>query len=144
LVSPYEPKKKAAGTTLFLSGIARSRTSKLVELVEHEREGSKSFETRIVNMRPPTKDDYKFVPTKYEPRRPLLSWDNLKKIPAGIKRMHDWYMRAASVGIDTINVIIPPKAFNCEHTKAIVTFKDMWLMMNLRRLDVQLVTVFVL
>ena len=144
MVSPYEPKKKAAGTALFLSGIARSRTSKLVDLAEHEKEGSKSFETRIVNIRPPTKDDYKFVPTKYEPGRPLLSWDKLKKIPAGIKRMHDWYMRAASVGIDTINVIIPPKAFNSERTKAIVTFEDMWLMMNLQRLDVQLVTVFAL
>ena len=136
LVSPFEPKKKAAGTALFLSGIARSRTSKLVDLAEHEKEGSKSFETRIVNIRPPTKDDYKYVPTKYEPGRPLLSWDKLKKIPAGIKRMHDWYMRAASVGIDTINVIIPPTAFNSERTKAIVTFEDMWLMMNLQRLDV--------
>ena len=98
----------------------------------------------ISDIRPPTKDDYKFVPTKYEPGRPLLSWDKLKKIPAGIKRMHDWYMRAASVGIDTINVIIPPTAFNSERTKAIVTFEGMWLMMNLQRLDVQLVTVFAL
>jgi len=144
LVSLYEPKKKVAGTTLFLSGIARSRTSKLVDLAEHEKEGSKSFETRIVNIRPPTKDDYKFVPTKYESGRPLLSWDKLKNIPAGIKRMHDWYMRAASVGINTINVIIPPIAFNSERTKTIVTFEDMWLMMNLQRLDVQLVTVFAL
>jgi len=53
-------------------------------------------------------------------------------------------MRAASVGTNTINVIIPPKAFNSERTKAIVTFEDMWLMMNLQRLDVQLVTVFAL
>jgi len=117
-----------------LLGIAWSRTSKLVDLAEHEKE-AKSFETPIVNIKPPTKDDYKFVPSKYEPGRPLLSWDKLKKIPAGIKRMHDWYMRAASVGIDTINVIIPPKVFNSEHTKAIVTFEDMWLMMNLQRLD---------
>ena len=58
--------------------------------------------------------------------------------------MHDWYMRAASIGIDTINVIIPPTTFNSERTKAIVTFEDMWLMMNLQRLDVQLVTVFAL
>jgi len=134
LVSPYEP-KKATGTALFLSGIARSHTSKLVDLAEHEKE-AKSFETPIVNIRPPTKDYYKFVPTKYEPGRPLLSWDKLKKIPASIKTMHDWYMRAASVGIDTINVIIPPKAFNSEHTKAIITFEDMWLMMNFWRLDV--------
>ena len=95
-------------------------------------------------IRPPTKHDYKFVPTKYEPGRPLLSWDKLKKILASIKRMHDWYMWPASVGIDMINVIIPPTTFNRERTKAIVTFKDMWLMMNLQRLDMQLVTVFAL
>jgi len=58
--------------------------------------------------------------------------------------MHEWYMRAASVGIDTINVIIPPTAFNSERTKGIITFEDMWLMMNLQRLDLQLVTVFAL
>jgi hypothetical protein len=60
-----------------LSGIARSRTPKLVKLAEHEKE-AKSFETPIVNIRPTTKDDYKFVHTKYEPGRPLLSWDKLK------------------------------------------------------------------
>jgi len=35
------------------------------------------------------KDDYKFVPTKYEPGRLLLSWDKLRKAPAGIKKMHN-------------------------------------------------------
>ena len=58
--------------------------------------------------------------------------------------MHDWYMRVASVGIDTINVNIPPKAFNSDRATTIVTFEDMWLMMNLQKLHVQLVTVFVL
>jgi len=60
--------------------------SKLVYLAEHE---AKRSETPIVNIRPPTKDDNKFVPTKYEPGRPLLSWDKLRKVLAGIKRMHD-------------------------------------------------------
>ena len=44
--------------------------------------------------------------------------------------MHDWYMRVASVGIDTINVNIPPKAFNNDRATTIVTFEDMWLVMN--------------
>ena len=33
-------------------------------------------------------------------------------------------MRASSVGIDTISVDIPAEAFNCDHTRAIVTFED--------------------
>jgi hypothetical protein len=36
--------------------------------------------------------DYKNVPDKYVPGRPLLKWDTLKKIPVGVKRLHDWYM----------------------------------------------------
>jgi len=76
--------------------------------------------------------------------RPLLTWDKLKKVPAGIKRLHDWYMRASAVGIDMINVCIPLAAFVSEREMAIVTFEDMWLMMNLQRLDVQLVTLFAL
>jgi len=40
-------------------------------------------------------------------------------------------MRAASIGIDTINVNIPPKAFNNDHAMAIVAFEDLRLIMNL-------------
>jgi hypothetical protein len=53
-------------------------------------------------------------------------------------------MRASSVGIDTINVSIPPAALVSGRQMAVITFEDMWLMMNLQRLDVQLVTVFAL
>ena len=137
LISPYEPKKrKSTGTALFLSGIAMSHTTQLVDLAEHEKEAKKS--------KPAFVDDYKYVPKKYELGRPLLTWDKLRKVPAGIKRFHDWYIRASSVGIDTISVDIPAEAFNSDRTTAIVTFEDMWLMMNLQRLDMQLITVFAL
>ena len=59
------------------------------------------------------------VPKKYELGRPLLTWDKHKKVPTGVKRIHDWYMRASSVGIDTISVDIPAEAFNSDHTRAI-------------------------
>jgi len=129
MISPYEPKKrKFAGTDLFLLGIAMSRTTKLVDLAEHEKDAKKS-EPAFVNIMPPTRDDYKYVPKKYELDRPLLTWDKLKKVPAGVKRFHDWHMRASSVGIDTISVDIPAEAFNSGRTREIVTFEDMWLMM---------------
>jgi hypothetical protein len=53
-------------------------------------------------------------------------------------------MRASSVDIDTINVSIPPATFVSGRQMSVITFKDMWLMMNLYRLDVQLVMVFAL
>jgi hypothetical protein len=53
-------------------------------------------------------------------------------------------MRASSVGIDTISVHIPNHALIGPSQKVVVTFEDMWLMMNLQRLDVQFVTMFAL
>ena len=76
--------------------------------------------------------------------RPLLTWDKLKKVLAGIKRLYDRYMRASAVGINTINVSIPLTTFVSGRQTAVVTFEDMWLMMNLQGLDVQLVTMFAL
>jgi hypothetical protein len=51
-------------------------------------------------------------------------------------------MRASSVGIDTISVHMPDHAFIGSDQKAFVAFENMWLMMSLQRLDMQLVTVF--
>jgi hypothetical protein len=34
-------------------------------------------------------DDYKNIPDNYVPGRPLLKWDTIKKISAGVKRLHD-------------------------------------------------------
>jgi hypothetical protein len=78
------------------------------------------------------------------PGRPLLPFEKLRKVPTGIKRLHDWYMWASSVGIDAINLHIPDHAFIGSDQKAFVAFEDMWLMTNLQRLDMQLVTMFAL
>jgi hypothetical protein len=59
----------------------------------------------------PTKQDYKNIPKKFVVGRPLLKWEKLLKLPTNIKRLHDWYMRASSIGIDTISICIPQKAF---------------------------------
>ena len=146
VVSPYDKKKKSkstAGTVRFLKGIGRSLTSDTVDLADLE-ESAKKAEAMAAKIKKPTKADYKNVPKKYVPGRPLLTFEKLRKVPANIKRLHDWYMRASSVGIDTISVNIPAHAFIGSNQKAVVTFEDMWLMMNLQRLDVQLVTIFAL
>jgi hypothetical protein len=83
LVSPLEQKKKTAGTAKFLSGIALSRTTCTLDLAEHDKLAKKPM-VITVSIRKPTMDDYKNIPDKYMPRRPLLKWDTLKKIPAGV------------------------------------------------------------
>jgi hypothetical protein len=54
-------------------------------------------------------------------------------------------MRASSsIDIDTISVYIPKHVFIGLSENAIVTFDDMWLIMNLQSLNMQLVTMFAL
>jgi hypothetical protein len=146
LVSTFEKKKSkatTAGTTRFLKRIGRDLTSCTVDLVEHEESAEKA-KAMAAKIKIPTKADYKNVPKHYVPARPLLTLEKLRKVPAGIKRLHDWYMRASSVGIDAISVHIPDHAFIGSHQKAFLAFEDMWLMMNLQKLNVQLVTLFAL
>jgi hypothetical protein len=46
MVSLFDPKKpKTTGTTKFLSGIARSRTSQNVDLADHESSVKKIWDT---------------------------------------------------------------------------------------------------
>ena len=79
-------------------------------LAKHEESAEKTKAT-AAKIKIPTKADYKNVPKQYVLVRPLLTFEKLRKIPVGIKRLHDWYMRASSVGIDAISVHIPDLAF---------------------------------
>jgi hypothetical protein len=146
LLSTFEKKKSkatTAGTARFLKGIARDLTSHTVDLAEHEESAEKA-KAMAAKIKIPTKADYKNVPKQYVPGRPLLTLEKLRKVPAGIKRLHDWYMRASLVGIDAISVHIPDHAFIGSDEKVFLAFEDMWLMVNLQKLDVHLVTLFAL
>jgi hypothetical protein len=76
------------------------------------------------------------------PCRPLLTFEKVRKLPTGIKRLHNWYMQASLVGIDTISVLILGNYFNVLSDKVFIALEDMWFMMNLKRLDIQIVMVF--
>jgi hypothetical protein len=69
--------------------------------------------------------------SKYMLGRPLLTLEKLRKVMDGNKRLHDWYMRASLVGINAIHVYISKHVFVGLSENAIITFEDMWLMMNL-------------
>jgi hypothetical protein len=103
-VSTFEKKKSkatTAGTARFLKGIGRDLTPRTIDLAEHEESAEKA-KAMAAKIKIPTKADYKNVPKHYVLARPLLTLEKLRKVPAGIKRLHDWYMRASSVGIDAI------------------------------------------
>jgi hypothetical protein len=51
-------------------------------------------------------------------------------------------MQASLVGIDTISVLILGNYFNGLSDKVFIALEDMWFMMNLKRLDIQIVMVF--
>jgi hypothetical protein len=146
LLSTFEKKKSkatTANTTRFLKEIARDLTLHIVDLAEHEESAEKA-KAMVAKIKIPTKANYKNVPKQYVSGRPLLTLEKLRKVPAGIKRLHGWYMRASSVGIDAISVHIPYHVFIGSDQNAFLAFEDMWLMMNLQKLDVQLVTLFAL
>jgi hypothetical protein len=126
-----------------LKGIARDLTSHIVDLAKHEESAEKA-KAMAAKIKIPTKEDYKNVPKQYVLGRPLLTLEKLRKVSTDIKRLHDWYMRASSVGIDAISVHIPDHAFIGSDQKTFLAFEDMWLMMNLQKLDVQLVNLFAL
>lgn len=146
LVSPYEPKKqKVAGTLKFLSGIGNTRKSFTVTSDERDAQKKpKEPPKKVITIRIPTAKDYENVPDDYVPGRPLLPWRELQKVLSLMKRLHDWYMRASAAGIDTISVSIPPEVFITERHTIMFSFEDIHLMFRLRRLDVQLMTVWCL
>jgi len=100
----------------------------------------------LKDIRKPTIDDFVNVPSDYVPGRPMLQWTLLGKIQWTIKRFHDWYMRAVHAGLHAIRVDIPANVFatDNEKSKAFVTFEDTHLLLNYRRLDVQLITIWCL
>ena len=100
----------------------------------------------LKDIRKPTIDDYVNVPSDYVPRRPMLQWTLLGKIQWTMKRFHDWYMRVVHAGLHAIRVDIPADVFATgdEKSKAFVTFEDMHLLLNYRRLDVQFITIWCL
>ena len=78
-------------------------------MAEHEESAEKA-KAMAAKIKIPTKADYKNVPKHYVLARPLLTLEKLRKVPTGIKRLHDWYMRASSVGIDAISMHTPDHA----------------------------------
>jgi len=100
----------------------------------------------LKDIRKPMIDDYVNVPSDYVLGRPMLQWTLLDKIQWMIKRFHDWYMRALHAGLHAISVDIPADVFatSKEKSKPFVTFEDMHLLLNYRRLDVQLIIIWCL
>jgi hypothetical protein len=98
----------------------------------------------LKDIRKPTFHDYIDIPKEYVHGRPMLNYRDLEKGPRPIKRFHDWYMRAANAGLESFRVSIPPSVFATgnEKSAAYVNFEDMHLLLNYKRLDVQLITVF--
>jgi hypothetical protein len=129
-----------------LSGIASKRNVEEHEIFELAKSEVPAPEVITpAKFKVPTTEDYKHIPKKYVWGKPLLSRAKLLKKPSGIKRFHDWYMRASFAGIDTISMCIPQIAFLSKSTKkCMLTFDDMWALMNHKMLDVQIITAFAL
>jgi hypothetical protein len=82
MVSTFETKKpKTAGTTKFLSRIARSHTSCIVDLVDHKKSPAKKPKIHTIQIKDPTRHDYKNVP-KICARHAYTHFGQTKKGPS--------------------------------------------------------------
>jgi hypothetical protein len=113
--------------------------------VTHGSEKAAKSASDKITIRKPTREDYDNIPTdKYVPSMPLLQWCELHCVSRAMKGLHDWYMRASLVRINAFSAVVPPLTFMSGSSKVMVDFGDIWLMFRLRKLDVQLMTVWCL
>jgi hypothetical protein len=82
------------------------------ELVTRGSEKAAKSASDKITLRKPTREDYDNIPTdEYVPGRPLLEWCELHCVSRAMKGLHDWYMRASSVGINAFSTVVPPLTF---------------------------------
>jgi hypothetical protein len=86
----------------------------------------------LKTIRRPTKEDYEDVPEHFRLGQPSTPWHELRKVLPLMKRLHDQYMRASSVGIDAIIASISEITFLSGPSKVVVDFEDIHLMFCLK------------
>jgi hypothetical protein len=84
------------------------------------------------------------VPEKFVFGKPFLTFAQLSKRPSPIRRLHNWYMTASSLGVMNITFEIPRNAFYSRARIGSINFEDLWFMFLQKWLDMDLLVVFYL
>ena len=84
------------------------------------------------------------VPDHFVFGKPFLTSAQLSKRPFPLRRLHNWYMSASSLGVRNVTVVVPENAFWSGAKKVSIEFEDLWLMFHKRWLDINLLLVWCL
>jgi hypothetical protein len=74
----------------------------------------------------------------------FLTTTQLSKRPFPLRRLHNWYMTASSLGVTNITFEIPGNAFYSGARIRSINFEDLWFMFHQKWLDMNLLVVFCL
>jgi hypothetical protein len=84
------------------------------------------------------------VPKKFVFGKPFLTTAQLLKRPFSLRRLHNWYMMASSLGVMNITFEILGNAFYSGARMGSINFEDLWFMFHQKWLDMNLLVVFCL
>jgi hypothetical protein len=87
------------------------------------------------------KDD---VPKKFEFGKPFLTSAKLFRRYFSLRRLHNWYMTASSLGVMNITFQILGNAFYSGAIIGSIEWEDLWLMFHRKWLDLNLLVVWCL
>ena len=81
----------------------------------------------------------KDCPKPYERGKPFLPNQDIQRLPLGMRRFHDWYLRVLPTSIDPIQACFPTDTFGSLAGKIIVDFNDMHTCFHLEETEMNLI-----
>jgi hypothetical protein len=85
-----------------------------------------------------------YVPEKFVFDKPFLTTAQLLKRTFPLRRLHNWYMMASSLGVANITFEISENSFYSGARIGSINFEDLWFMFHQKWLDMNLLVVFYL
>jgi hypothetical protein len=84
------------------------------------------------------------VPKNFEFGKPFLTSVELFKRHFPVRKLHNWYMIASSLGVTNITFQIPGNAFYSGARLGSIDWEDLWLMFYQKWLDLNLLVIWCL
>jgi len=81
----------------------------------------------------------KDCPKKYERGKPFLPNRDIQRLPLGMRRFHDWYLRVLPTSIDIIQACVPTGTFGSPAGKIVFDFNDMHTCFHLGEMEMNLI-----
>jgi hypothetical protein len=153
----YNPSTRSVPTNKFFEVMKKQKMSTLSTPAQHAKsfltaaeigsyeEDGEVYDREKLGFRP---DDPVFmkheVPKKFEFGKPFLTSVELFKRHFPVRRLHNWYMIASSLGVTTITFQILGNTFYSGARLGSIEWEDLWLMFHRRWLDMNILVVWCL